>query len=288
MKTKQFIKTIKKVIYQKNIIKKNAFTLLLLISFLFTITVKSQDYNQKTKLLFGTFHTQNTTIYGISFGAYPQPKHKRFVRTNGIRLEFPGLGILGLFGNDLADKKTDEIVNGINLSGGTMGNLKYNGITIAIFGQNGVVNNGIAIAGFSNVMNTSNGIQLSILGNGSKIMNGIQIGAWGNYADKANGIQISESNSAKHIKGMQIGGFNSAKTLKGMQIGVFNNPSFSDEKFKGIQVGAGNYASEFKGIQIGIYNKSKKTNGIQIGLWNTNEKRSFPIINWNFKQKKHK
>jgi hypothetical protein len=40
------------------------------------------------------------------------------------------------------------------------------------------------------------------------------------------------------------------------------------------------------GIQIGIYNKTLKLRGFQFGLWNVNERRSFPLINWNFKEKK--
>lgn len=57
---------------------------------LFSIKVSSQEYNKKTRYLIGTFHTQNTTINGIAFGAFPQFNDKsRFVKTNGIRLEIP-------------------------------------------------------------------------------------------------------------------------------------------------------------------------------------------------------
>lgn len=50
----------------------------------------------------------------------------------------------------------------------------------------------------------------------------------------------------------------------------------------GMQIGGNNYAKKMYEIQIGIINKSNKTKGIQIGLWNINEKRKFPILNWNF------
>ena len=51
----------------------------------------------------------------------------------------------------------------------------------------------------------------------------------------------------------------------------------------GIQSGLTNYAVKLNGIQIGLYNTSKKLYGLQIGLWNVNQKRKFPIVNWNFK-----
>jgi hypothetical protein len=217
---------------------------------LFSIKVSSQEYNKKTRYLIGTFHTQNTTINGIAFGAFPQFNDKsRFVKTNGIRLEIPGIGFLAPIGNgspisridsicgkfNRKDYKFDEIINGINISTGTVGEVNYNGVTIGAIAQFGIMNNGIAVAGLWNAMDKSNGIQFSGLAN---------------EALYSNGIQISLSNSALIINGLQIGGTN--------------------------------YGKEMYGIQIGLYNKSEKTKGIQIGIWNVNEKRKFPIINWNF------
>jgi len=43
-----------------------------------------------------------------------------------------------------------------------------------------------------------------------------------------------------------------------------------------------NNTIQTKGLQIGLLNKTIKLRGFQIGLWNENEKRSFPLINWNF------
>ena len=54
----------------------------------------------------------------------------------------------------------------------------------------------------------------------------------------------------------------------------------------GIAIGLVNHAAVVKGIQIGLINKTKKLRGFQFGLWNKNEKRSLPILNWNFKDKK--
>jgi len=44
-----------------------------------------------------------------------------------------------------------------------------------------------------------------------------------------------------------------------------------------------NHTIQSKGLQIGFFNKTLNLKGIQIGLWNRNEKRGFPIVNWDFK-----
>lgn len=225
------------------ILKKNTNTLIILI-FFFSINIQSQEYNKKTRNFIGTFHTNNTTINGISVGAFPNYTDQvRFVKTNGIRIEAPGIGFLAFMaGNSLllgSDNNIyEEIVNGINISSGTIGDVLYNGITIAAVVQNGKKNNGIAITGMWNAMN---------------IMNGVQISGLLNEAEYSNGLQVSLSNTTLYMKGIQIGGVNHAD-------------------------------NKMTGLQIGLYNRSGKTKGIQIGLWNVNEKRSLPIINWNFKK----
>jgi hypothetical protein len=212
----------------------------------------SQDYSQKKYFPVGTFHAHNVTINGISVGAFSEFAHekKRFVKTNGLRLEIPGIGIFAPLGNGshiswvdtisgkFSEQKYvyDEISNGINISGGTVGPIKYNGITLGAIAQFGIENNGLALAGIWNAMNRSNGAQFSILLN---------------EAIYANGMQVSLSNVALIMNG--------------------------------IQIGASNYSQSVKGIQIGLFNKSKKTRGIQLGGWNCNEKRKLPILNWNFK-----
>jgi hypothetical protein len=45
----------------------------------------------------------------------------------------------------------------------------------------------------------------------------------------------------------------------------------------------GNHDTKCKGIQIGLINSAVDLKGLQIGLWNKNQKRSMPIINWNFR-----
>ena len=39
-----------------------------------------------------------------------------------------------------------------------------------------------------------------------------------------------------------------------------------------------------RGVQVGLINRSQSLTGVQFGLWNINQKRKFPIINWNFKK----
>lgn len=227
-------------------------SLILTIIILFSTHLYCQEYNQKNKFIISTFHTQNTSIHGISLGFFPQlDDKKRFVKTNGIRLEIPGLGFIAPLGNgsqisridsvsgkfDRKKYKFDEIINGINFSTGTVGDVNYNGLTIGVIAQFGRLNNGVALAGIWNAMDKSNGIQMSILLN---------------EALYSNGIQLSIGNSAIIMNGMQFG--------------------------------ASNYAKEMYGIQIGIVNLCKKSKGLQLGLWNINEKRKFPLFNWNFEK----
>jgi hypothetical protein len=213
-------------------------TITLAIIFLISIKTFSQDFNEKTKYLFGTFHTQNTTINGVSFGAFPQFNNKqRFVRTNGIRLEIPGIGLIGFMANGslIRKEETDEIVNGLNISSGTMGNVSFNGITFALVTQSGTENNGLAIAGLWNGMDKSNGIQIAGLLN---------------EATFSNGIQFAISNSTEYMKGLQIGGVN-----------------YANEKMVGLQIGIWNKSRNTKGIQLGLWNINEKRK-LPIINWN--------------------
>lgn len=214
------------------------------------ISISSQEFDKKTTYVLGTFHTENTTINGVSFGAFPNLNKKvRNVKTNGIRLEIPGLGFLAPMGNGsnvsridrIAEKfnkykyRFDEISNGINISTGTIGNVSFNGVTLGVVAQFGIINNGFAIAGLWNAMHISNGVQIAFMLNETLY---------------SNGIQASLHNRSLRMKGLQIGGRN--------------------------------FSKEVYGVQIGFMNSSIKTKGIQIGIWNVNEKRKLPFINWNF------
>ena len=186
-----------------------------------SIYASGQDYKKKTRYLFGTFQTQNTTINGVSLGLFSTGK---YVKTNGIRLEVPGIGFIAFMANNslIPNNETTEIVNGINISSGTIENISYNGITLALVVQNGTVNNGLAIAGMWNAMGISNGVQISILLNEATTSKGVQI-AFGNSAKLMKGIQIGVVNTVKKkMKGIQIGIYNKSKKTKGFQIGLWN------------------------------------------------------------------
>jgi len=252
----------------------------LVLCILFNLTAKSQNYNTKTKYLLGTFHTKNTTIQGVSVGLIPNLNDKeRFVKTNGLRLEIPGLGLLMPIGNGTAvtninsanepfnAKKIefDEIVNGLNISSGTIGDIKFNGITLGLIGQYGKLSNGISASLVMNAMDKTNGIQITGLLNENIY---------------TNGIQIAGANTSVIMSGIQIGCNNYVRQESiGLQIGCLNNA----EKIIGIQASLENKSKKIIGIQIGGINKSTNLKGIQIGLWNKNQKTSLPFINWNFK-----
>ena len=199
---------------------------------MFFQNIQSQDiWNiELDKKIIGTFHTEDTVINGFSFGIYSGVSDKRNVKTNGLRLETPGIGMISFMGNgvssatepfSLKNYKFSEVINGLNISTGSWCECNYNGFTIGLVGQYGKLGNGISLAGGWNLIDKQNGIQLAFIANNSYYMNGVQISA-------------------------------------------FNN------------------ISNGSGLQIGIINRSKKFKGIQIGLWNINQKRSLPIMNWNF------
>lgn len=113
-----------------------------------------------------------------------------------------------------------------------------------------------------------NGISISTTGATSEFdINGISIGGIGQIQRKVNGISLALCiNLIAVLNGLQVGGFNINYKMNGFQIGFSNRNKITN------------------GIQIGFMNESEQTRGVQIGLWNVNEKRTLPILNWNFKQ----
>ncbi|MBO9684861.1 MAG: hypothetical protein J7502_19685 [Flavisolibacter sp.] len=100
-------------------------------------------------------------------------------------------------------------------------------------------------------------------------------------SEKVYGLNVSLTGTACNctVNGITVG---TVAQLMGRVNGVsFSAISFA-EVHNGIQLGIFNQTYKMNGFQIGFMNNSKKTRGIQIGLWNRNEKRSLPIINWNF------
>lgn len=48
--------------------------------------------------------------------------------------------------------------------------------------------------------------------------------------------------------------------------------------------GLRNQVKKGRGLQIALFNSSQDFKGVQVGLWNKIGKRSFPLINWNFRE----
>lgn len=114
----------------------------------------------------------------------------------------------------------------------------------------------------------TNGIYLSLTGDSEGEINGLSIHPIGGKNQISNGISV-----------FGIMGFNT------LNQGLMMTALYSSVgKSKGVVLsGMINQVVSMKGLQIGLFNRSLITKGIQIGLWNRNEKRSLPIINWNFK-----
>jgi len=99
--------------------------------------------------------------------------------------------------------------------------------------------------------------------------NGLLISTFGTYTEYINGVSISCWMSG----GLEF---------KGLSINLLWSIY---QKSNGLVIATVNHVNKMHGVQIGLFNKAKTSKGIQIGLWNVNEKRSLPLINWNFKLK---
>lgn len=106
---------------------------------------------------------------------------------------------------------------------------------------------------------------------------------------KINGVNISVINT---INEMQIRGLNITGVLTvvdeihGVSVSGINNFCYV---LNGVSIAIiRNRATVARGVQIGLFNKANDLRGVQIGLWNKNGKRSFPLINWQFKAAKKK
>lgn len=190
--------------------------IILLITFTtFQITF-GQDSLLIKKRIIGTFHTSNTEINGFSFGFASTMADERNVKTNGLRLEVPGIGFVSFMGNgfpnatapfELKDYKFSEVINGLNISTGSWCDCNYNGLTIGLVGQYGKLGNGVSLAGGWNVIDKQNGVQFALIANSSYYMSGVQISAF-NYAHNGTGLQIGIFNNSNNFKGIQLGLWN--------------------------------------------------------------------------------
>ena len=102
------------------------------------------------------------------------------------------------------------------------------------------------------------------------IHNGVLISLLGTFTDQVNGASLS--------LWMSMG-----KKINGLSCNLIWNLY---EQINGVSVGIINHTLQTNGFQIGLINKTKKLNGFQIGLWNKNDRRGFPLINWDFPKQK--
>lgn len=116
-----------------------------------------------------------------------------------------------------------------------------------------IIENEILVADTSYKRVIHNGLLLSLLGTFSDQVNGVSISGWMSLGKNINGV------SANLL-------WNLYYEINGLSIGVFNS------------------SLVMQGVQIGFINKTIKLKGVQIGFWNRNEKRSLPLVNWNFKE----
>lgn len=100
------------------------------------------------------------------------------------------------------------------------------------------------------------------------VHNGLILSPFGTFTPKVNGVSFSLF--------MSLG-----QTVNGVSINALWNLY---DKVNGVAIGAVNTIKTAKGVQIGIVNKTAHLHGVQFGLWNKNQKRSLPILNWNFKK----
>lgn len=228
---------------------------------------QSPTNERKLRSPIWTYHSNNTDVIGLSVGLVPESVKEvsGTSRTFGIRLEADPISVLYfMFYNryDIAEdlEEFGQIMSapvaqksyGLNISSGNIANIDTYGISVTALIQKTRLNNGISFAGGGNIVEKSNGIIMG-LGNMSFVSNGISLSLISNSSKVSNGIQITGiSNDSNVLKGIQIGGSNSI-------------------------------SSHGLGLQIGIFNKATNFRGIQLGLWNKNDKRSLPILNWNFK-----
>lgn len=231
--------------------------ILITLLFLFSFQVFAQtESNTKRKLRFPVWitHSKNVDIVGLSLGGFPTDygDDLKLTRTFGVRLEVFALSPFYFLAPKSPISGNEETFQKY---------LKGSSTTQQIYGVNlstgtfeGIDAYGISITGFMHYSRKNNGISIAGMTNSIERGNGIMIAFGGNEVYQGNGLMLAS---------------------------VWGNGAM---RFNGIQISAENYIHEKgAGIQIGIFNKAKNFRGIQIGLWNKNDKRSFPIINWQFK-----
>ncbi|AXT20887.1 hypothetical protein D7030_11000 [Flavobacteriaceae bacterium AU392] len=228
--------------------------IILIITIMFSYT---DFYGQEQKFRFPVWisYAKNTDIAGISLSAFPtdlinETNYGNTRRTFGLHTEVfllsPFYFLAPRSPLSTSDKDYEFLIRT-----GTV-NQKIYGFNLTTGSFELIDSHGITITGFLHYSRKNDGIAIAGISNHIERANGLIISTLGNEAYKSNGILIGFGNTVNYFNGLQLGGFNEIET-------------------KGV------------GVQIGVFNKAKNHRGIQLGLWNKNDKRSFPIINWNFK-----
>lgn len=208
---------------------------------------------EKRKLRFPAwvFHSKNTDILGLSLGVFPKDvfKDTTLTRTFGFRIEAPGFGIISPLMPTSPVSDSRESYD-LKMSEPLIEKVHGFNLSSGTFGTMEI--NGFSGALMIQYIYKMNGVSIACMSNLVERHNGIAISVLGNEIYKANGLLVGLGNGVSHFNGIQIGAAN-------------------------------NISDKGAGLQIGLFNKAKNFKGIQLGLWNKNNKRSLPIINWNFK-----
>ena len=234
--------------YDYNLMRQTGAIIIFLL-FIFNINSFGQVKKKKKYFPIWTFHQDSIDIYGIAVGLWTLNIEPRYTNTDGIKFELIGVGL----GIPLIPRS--PIVE----SDSAYNKLKKEPLSERI--------NGLNISSFGTACRClTNGITAGFLAQIHYQVNGISASLFMNFTQKHNGIMAAIFNDAFYMNGLQIGYTNYGFHTKGLQMGLIDNNS-----------------KEMNGLQIGLFNKSEKLKGLQIGLWNVNNRRKFPLINWNFK-----
>jgi len=239
-------------------------------SFLLLLFISSNSYSQ---------YVEVDTVQENRYGVWVIPADYKIIngigvgilnwnfeshtKTNGLRIELIGLGIVGVF-NDTPVRFLNDSLYYKHYKSASYTDL-INGINISTFGsitRRGDVN-GLTIAAINQYFRYIKGAMICPGWNTTESIKGLQLGGF-NYADKLRGFQLSVAG-------------NSCYNGKGVQLSLFDN---SSKDFSGLQLAVVNVSAKTKGVQIGLVNYSKEFKGVQIGLVNINGKRFLPLINW--------
>lgn len=230
--------------------KKLIIVLVLLINSISSIN----SQNQKLRFPIWTTHETNVDIVGLAFGLSQDnfKDQSSLVRSYGIRLEVNPFSFLYFLVPRTPISRNMESYEKMMKS--TIYKKTY-GLNISTGSFEDQDTYGISLTGFMHYSRKNNGISIAGMTNSVERANGIVIGFGGNEIRKGNGIMISSAWG------------NYADQFNGVQISMENQ-----------------ITGKGRGIQIGLWNVAKNFRGIQLGLWNENDKRSLPLINWQFKK----